>query len=280
MACLDAKAGGFLVLAGISYNECNKTINHKTMADDTKKSPMITIVVGVVIIGLAIGAYFLFSGKDTTNTTNQPANTNETAVNTNTTVDPYADLKQYDGTTIDITSTDGKVVGQIGIKFDMTETYPISVIYFMKVNDSLPKSRAEVVAAGDAYYYITNHSAEANIRTGNGTGALSAAFCNTDQDPDVLAIAADRSISIELYEGCDAQYDPWHTTSTFYHLYGNYYDSDNFDYEMLTSRDTLAIFDSAAFYVEDTETGGYSADYETVISDGEITSQYSLIYTE
>ncbi|MFH1534802.1 MAG: hypothetical protein ABIF80_02355, partial [Patescibacteria group bacterium] len=69
MACLDAKAGGFLVLAGISYNECNKTINHKTMADDTKKSPMITIVVVVVIIGLAIGAYFLFSGKDTTNTT-------------------------------------------------------------------------------------------------------------------------------------------------------------------------------------------------------------------
>ena len=241
------------------------------------------------IIGLALVLALTGAGcqKDT-NTNKDPnvnaasnANTNKvTNTNASSDTDPYADLMKYDNKVIDITSTDGKVKGQVGIKIDKTEAYPINVVYFLKVNDSLPKSVAEVTGAGETYYYIANHAAAANIQKGNGTGSLSAAFCNTDSTPDILALAESRDIDLDLYLGCDAQYDPWHSTSTFTHIYGNYYNSDTFNYDLVTAKDALAVFDTAQFYAEDPETGGFGADDATVIGQGSISAQYDLTFTE
>lgn len=255
------------------------------MANEAKKSPIIAIVVAVVVIGAGIGAYFMLSGKETTTTTNQAANTavtntNQAAANTNAAAaDPYDDLMQYDGKTVEITSTDGKVTGSVAISIDQTQGRPIIAVYFMKVKDSLPKSIA-ATGGGASYYYIASHAAAANIRNGTGTGTFSEAFCNPEQMPDVLALAEARSIETELYRGCDAQYDPWHTTETFYHIYADYFDSSDFNYNLIIGKDTLAVFDTAPFYQEDPEIGGYNADDATVISQGEITTQYNLIYTD
>jgi len=250
-----------------------------------KKSPVVTIVIIVIIvIGGGIGIYFATKGTDTNTTTNTNitnTTTNTTAnTNTATVADPYADLMKYDNKIIEITSTDGKVQGQIGIKIDKTEEYPIIVVYFMKVKGSLPKSVAAATGSGEAYYYIANHAAAADVQKGTGTGALSAAFCNVDAMPDVLAMAQSRTVLLDIYQGCDAQYDPWHTTNVFYHAYATYYDSDTFDYDRVLSKDTLAIFDSAPFYKEKPEIGGYGVDNATVISQGEISAQYDLTYTE
>jgi len=250
------------------------------MADKVKKSPLMAIVVVVVVIGVGIGAYFIFSGGETTTTTNQAANTAVANTGQTAAADPYADLMQYDGKVITIASTDGKVTGSVAISINQTQDRPIVAVYFMKVKDSLPKSVAAATGSGESYYYIASHAAVADIRSGSGTGVLSEAFCNPEQTPDVLALAQARSIDLELYRGCAAQYDPWHTTDTFYHIYADYYDSSDFNYDLVTSKDTLAVFDTAPFYQEDPEIGGYNADDVTVISQGEITAQYDLIYTD
>lgn len=236
----------------------------------TKKpnQTMLIVVIIIILIGAGVAIYFATQKEDDINTT---SNTNMENL--------YTDLMQYDDKVIEITSSDGKVVGQLAISIDKTQIRPITVVYFLKVDDALPKSIDAASGAGEAYYYIANHTTAETINEGDGTGALSEAFCNTSEMPDVLGMAQQRSIDLELYRGCDAQNDPFHTTETFYHLYANYYNNYDFDYESLISKDTLAIFDSAPYYVADEETGGWGADDSAVISQAEPTTTYSLIYS-
>ena len=255
------------------------------MQEKKSNKVILTVVIIVVVIGAAAGIYFATQGENentnATKTTTTNTATNTTAnTSTVTETDPYADLMKYDNKVLTISSTDGKVTGQVAISIDKTQTMPITVVYFMKVDDSLAKSVAATSGAGAAYYYIANHTTADAINDGDGTGSLSEAFCNVDQMPDVLAMAQARSIDIDLYLGCDAQYDPWHSTNTFYHVYSNYFNSDTFNYDSIIGKDTLAVFDSAPFYTEDPEIGGWGADDEQVISEGEVAAQYDLIYTE
>ena len=248
------------------------------------KKPLIIIIIVILVIGAGAGIYFFMQREETMNTatpTNTNINTNTTgAINTNTEADPYADLMQYDDNIIGIASTDGKVIGLAAISIDTTQTMPISVVYFLKVDDTLPKSIAANVGAGESYYYIANHTTADKINEGNGTGTLSAAFCNTDDMPDILTLAQERSINIELYLGCDAQYDIWHTTTTFYHVYADYHNNYDFDYDEIIGNDTLAIFDEAPYYEADAETGGWDADNAAVISQATPTATYDLVYSD
>jgi len=257
------------------------------MQEKKSNKAILIVVIVVVAIGAAVGVYFATQGKNentnTTANTNAGTKTNTASVtnaNTATKTDPYADLMKYDNKVIEISSSDGKVTGQVAISIDKTQTMPIAVIYFMKVNDPLQKSVAAASGSGEAYYYITNHTSSDKIKEGDGTGSLSEAFCNADDMPDVLSLAQQRSIDLELYRGCDAQYDPWHTTETFYHIYSSFYNNYTFDYDEIIGKDTLAIFDSAPYWVADEEIGGWGVDDDVVISQAEPTTTYSLIYTE
>lgn len=257
----------------------------------SKKMLMVIIIV-IVVLGAAAAVYFFTQSEETTNTattTNTTATTNTTSnttnatnavTNTNTEADPYADLMQYDDNIIGIASTDGKVIGLAAISIDTTQTMPISVVYFLKVDDTLPKSIAANVGAGESYYYIANHTTADKINEGDGTGTLSAAFCNTDDMPDILTLAQERSIDIELYDGCDNQYDIFHSTTTFYHVYADYHNNYDFDYDEIIGNDTLAIFDEAPYYEADAEDGGWNADAATVIAQAEPTAMYELVYAE
>ena len=256
------------------------------MADEQKKSPVLIIVIVIVVLGIAIGVYFAMSGGEETSNTNTTTNTvttnTATTTKTSTETDPYADLMQYDDKTIDITSADGKVTGQIAISIDKTQEMPITVVYFMRVDDALPQTIA-ATGGGASYYYIASHAQEADLRAGDGTGSLGAAFCNVDQIPDVLALAQERSISTDAYLGCDAQYEVGNSTETFYHIYSSYFNNYTWDYNNdVIGKDKLAVFDTAPFYEEEDFEGvqGWGADNETVIRDGEVTSQYDLIFTE
>ncbi len=255
-----------------------------------KKSPLIWIaVVVILLVGGAAVVYFVMSGDENTNTNQTATDTNTAASTTNTASsntsgpaeeDSYADLMKYDGTEISIASTDGKVEGSVAIQIDTNEEYPIYVLYFMKVNDPLPKVAPATSELSDDYYYVASHGNADTIRDTGSAGALSMAFCNTDAMPDVLAVADTRSIMLDLYEGCDAQYDPWHEIGTFYYIYATYLNSDTFDYQAITDKDTLAVFDEGDFYIADAETGGWGADLDTVVSQGNIVAQYTLTYTE
>lgn len=246
---------------------------------DKKSSKLILIVVIIIVVlGVAAVIYLTTRSEETTTTTTE---TNAVATaNTTEEADPYVDLIKYDNKIITISSADNKVTGQIAIIIDKTQTMPLAAVYFLKVDDALPKSVAANVGAGEAYYYIANHTTADAINEGDGTGTLSAAFCNTGDMPDVLSLAQKRSIDLELYHGCDAQFDPWHTTETFYHQYISYYNSDTFNYDGIMGNDTLAIFDTAPYYEADEETGGWGADDATVIAQAEPTATYDLIYSD
>ncbi len=264
----------------------NQQQEQPTQEKKSNKAILIVIVI-IVLLAATLGIYLFTKGEnENTNTatdTNTATTTNSSsATNTNTTTeaDPYADLMQYDEKIIGIASIDGKVTGLVAISIDKTQTMPIAVVNFLKVDDSLPKSVDAVSGSGEAYHYIASHTTADAINQGDGTGALSEAFCNVDDMPDILALAKERNIDIELYRGCDAQYDPWHSTQTFYHVYSSFYNNYTFDYDKIIGKDTLAIFDTAPYYEADEETGGWGADSATVIAQAEPTAMYDLVYAE
>lgn len=247
------------------------------MGDERKKSPVLIIVIVFVVVGVAIGVYFALNNAESTETnTNTISNTN-----TSTEVDPYADLMKYDDKVIDISSVDGTLEGKIAISIDLTQEYPINVLHFIKITESLPQTA--IGSSGLSYYYIANHTQTGNLRTGEGTGGLGAAFCNPDQMPDVLTMAQQRSIDADIYYGCDDQYDPWHTTDVFFNVYGSYYNHETWDYEIsVIGRDKFAVYQSGPFHYEYTEQGvqGWMVDNDQVIKEAEILVSYDLIYTE
>ncbi len=249
-----------------------------------KTNKMVLIIIAIItVIAVLIAVYFLTQdNEETTNTNTTPITNTTSTTNTvaNANTDLYADLMQYDNNIIGIASIDGKVTGLAAISIDITQTMPIAVVYFLKVDDSLPKSVAANMGASASYYYIANHTTADAINEGNGTGVLSEAFCNPDEMPDILALAQEHSINLELYRGCDAQYDVYHTTETFYHLYIEYYNNYDFDYDTIIGKDTLAVFDTAPYYVADATTGGYNADAATVISQADPTVTYDLVYSD
>lgn len=252
------------------------------MQDKKSNKTLVAVIIVIVVLGAAAAVYFFTQSEETTNTatTTNTAPATNTVTNTNTGADPYADLMQYDDKIIGIASIDGKVTGLAAISIDTTQTMPISVVYFLKVDDALPKSVAANLGAGESYYYIANHTTADKINEGDGTGTLSAAFCNTDEMPEILSLAQQRSIDLELYRGCDAQYDIYHMTETFYHLYIDYYNNYTFDYDDIVGKDTLAVFDTAPYYEADAETGGWGADDDVVIAQAEPTATYYLLYAE
>ncbi|PIY97156.1 MAG: hypothetical protein COY66_00930 [Candidatus Kerfeldbacteria bacterium CG_4_10_14_0_8_um_filter_42_10] len=246
---------------------------------NSKKSNKIAliIIVAVVVIGAGIGIYYATKNQNTNGSSNANATVNKTTVKTN--ADPYADLMQYDGKVVSISSTDGKVTGRIAIAYRAGEQMPMQVVYFLKVKDTFPKKATSF--AGESYNYIANHDISANIRTGDGTGVLSAIYCHADQMPDVLSVAKTGSADVQTYTGCAGQYDVYASTDTFYQIYAEYYNNYDFDYNKLISKDALAVFDTSSFYVADASTpGGYSYNRAQVISQGEVIKQYSLTYQE
>ena len=260
----------------------------QTQEKKSNKTLWIVIII-ILLLGAAVAVYFATQNEEdtsadtttnTTSATNTVTNTvTNTTTNTNTEADPYADLMQYDDNIIGIASIDEKVIGLAAISIDTAQTMPISVAYFLKVDDSLPKSIAANVGAGASYYYIANHTASDAVNTGDGTGSLSAAFCNPDEMPEILGLAQQRSIDLELYQGCDAQYDVYHTTETFYQLYIEYYNNYTFDYDEIIGKDTLAVFDSAPYYEADSD-GGYGVDYDVVVAEAEPAATYDLVYAD
>ena len=225
---------------------------------------LIYLVVAVVVIAVGVGVYYLLKGGSDGDSSSTSSSSKSF---------------EYDGKVVQISSVDGKVTGQMAISRDNAQEYPISVVSFMKISDDLPKIKPAVEDLGESYFYIASHVSSEDLRNGSGTGALSAAFCNIDTMPDVLELAKKRTVLTDTYEGCEAQYDPWHDTNTFYHTHLVYYGDDTFDYDRLLNDDVLAIFDQGPFYVSDGESG-YGVDAKTVIAEGEIAAQYELIYTE
>ncbi len=250
----------------------------------SKKSLLILIIVVILIIVGAAAIYLIAGGKEkptntntiTKNTTNDNASDN---TNINSATDPYADLMKYDGKLVEIYSADGKVNGQLAIAYRPTEKMPMQVVYFLKVTDDLPKSTTPT-GGGAAYYYLASHARSDEIRASDGSGTLSAVICYADQTPDVLALARVGSITVDAYDGCSNQYDPYATTDTFYNIYAEYYNNYDFDYDRIVGKDTLALFDSAPYWTADPSTGGASVDDDTVIAQAEIARQYTLIYSE
>jgi len=252
-------------------------MENQPIQEKQSNKAMIIVIVVIILLGATLGIY-LFTKKDDSETTTNTTTNAATVTNTNT--DPYADLMLYDNKLVTISSADDKVTGQMAISIDKTQKMPITVVFFFKVDDTLAKSVAANLGAGESYYYIANHTSTGAVNDGNGTGSLSQAFCNTDAMPDVLALAQQRSIDLELYRGCDAQNDPFHTAETFYHIYSNYYNSSTFDYDKLIGRNTLAIFDTAPYYEKNMETGGFGVQDSTVIAQSVPTIIYDLLYTE
>ncbi|MFH1207418.1 MAG: hypothetical protein V1668_02315 [Patescibacteria group bacterium] len=248
---------------------------------EKKSNKTLLIIIAFLVVMIGAGAAIYFSTQDTNEnantTTNTKTNTTNSTAASNIAADPYASLKQYDGKVINISSADGKVKGQAVIAFQMSEAMPIQVVYFLKVTDTLPMSRANV--GGDSYYYIANHAEAANVRTGQGTGLLNPVRCNKDQMPDLTALAKTRATDVATYTGCSSQYDLSVATDTFYQIYSDYYNNYTFSYDKIVGKDTLAVFDSAPFHTTNSTTGASTADNSQVISQSAVAAQYTLTYS-
>lgn len=250
-------------------------MNEQKQEKKSNKTILI-IIITVIVIAAGVGIYFFTQNKNTNATTNTTTKTNTTTTNTST--DPYANLSQYDGKVITISSANGKVTGQAAIAFRMSEEMPIQVVYFLKVKDALPKKATSF--SGASYDYIANHDKANELRVGQGTGVLSAAYCNTDQTPDILTMAKAGNLSVTTYSGCADEYAVNASTDTFYHIYVDYYNNYTFDYNEIVGKDTLAVFDTAPYYSEDPSIDGYSLNVEKAIQEGTIAAQYSLTYAD
>jgi len=244
-----------------------------------KKSSLLWIAVLIIALAAGVAVYFIVtSGQENKETNTNTAAVNGTAAsNVTAKADPYAALQAYNGKVVTIASTDGKVSGRMAIYFNLAEQMPIQVVYFLKVKDALPKKASSL--GGELYNYIANHDQASEIRQGEGTGVLSAAFCNLDQTPDVLAIAQSGDYNVTTYGGCSAQYEVGASTDTFFHIYVDYYNSYTFNYSLLKAKDTFAIFDASPFYTPNAETG-FDLDEARVIQEGTISAQYALTYSE
>jgi len=245
-------------------------------AQGKKSGGMLVLIIVVVLMFAGVGVWYFMSKNEQTNT-NAVSNTNAATNRANTASDPYAAFMQYDNKVVTIASSNGKVTGKMAIAIRKTEEMPIQVVYFLKVKDTLEKKATSF--GGASYDYIANHAAAADVRKGDGTGVLSPAFCNTDQMPDVLAMARSGSADVTTYAGCSAQYEVGATTDTFYHVYSVYYNAYTFSYDELVALDTFAVFDGSPYY-ESSTGGSYRLNAERTVQEGMITKSYALTYTE
>jgi len=243
----------------------------------SNKLLVVIIVVIVVIIG-AIGLYFVLNKSEESNTNNNSSA--NSAANTNSTSDPYANLMQYDGQTWQVTSADDKVDGRVGIKINMEWDYPIHVAYFFKANDNLPKSEPTQVDLSSGYYYIANNVEKEKAGSEGMAGTFSDIYCNKETMADILAMTSGLSEATDVYLDCPEIRELFKTTSTFYHAYGLYYNDQTFDINNILKRDLLEVYNSAPFYKADPETGGWGADDSEVVNGSEPVASYDLIFKE
>ncbi|MDZ7798666.1 MAG: hypothetical protein U5L76_03550 [Patescibacteria group bacterium] len=251
------------------------------MENNKKSSKLIVIIIVVILVILgAMGVYFVLNKSEESNTNTNTSITNNSIANTNNTSDPYASLMKYDGSTWSVTSSDGKVDGRVGIKINKEWDYPIHVAYFYKVNDNLPKSEPTQVDLSSGYYYMANNVEKEKAGSEGMAGTFLDIYCNKETMVDILAMTSGLSEATDVYLDCPEIREPFKTTSTFYQAYGLHYNDQTFDINNVLKRDLLEVYDSAAFYKEDSETGGWGADDSEVIANSDPVVSYDLIFTE
>lgn len=245
----------------------------------SNKLLVVIIVVIVVIVG-AIGVYFVLNKSEESDTNANSSSSANSMANTNSTSDPYTDLMKYDGQTWQVTSSDNKVEGRVGIKINKEWDYPIHVAYFYKVNDNLPKSEPTQVDLSSDYYYVSNNVAKEKAGSEGMASTFSHIYCNKETMVDILAMTDNLSDATDIYLDCAERLEPFKSTSTFYFSYGLHYNDQTFDINNILKRNLLEIYNSAPFYKKDIETGGWGADDSEVINGSEPVITYNLNFKE
>ncbi|MFH0853666.1 MAG: hypothetical protein V1853_04660 [bacterium] len=256
-----------------------------------------TIIVIIVVIIIGIGAVIYFMGCDSdTNTNNSTVTTTNTstvntipAQNSNQEIAaPVATANQYDGQTINISSTDGKIEGLAGVKYTEFEGDEyILVGFFFKIHDAFSQKSRNI--GSTTYSLVANHikSTETRVNDGTvtkGTNMLGGIYCEKDFVPDIFEITAGNSYDQTIgYIDCTwGTNEAWADTDSFYYLYTKAYSIDTFTLEDIYELNKLEIYDGSQHWVKEVVDGLDSAGLDTAAAyaSAPIVATYTLEYEE
>lgn len=180
---------------------------------------------------------------------------------------PAADLQQYDGKVLRVTSVDGKVKGSIGIKLDSTASRPsLDVFYNLIINDRYPKNKGEL---GFDYQYAGDLVEADSI--GDAEGTVSAAYCNKDVIPTDAF-----STDFRYNDNCPA-FNAGGDTSTFTWQFSQSMEN----YEEVLAATTIDIYDSSKAWEKDPDdTSSSTNNDDLAVSQGNKVASYTLVITE
>lgn len=221
---------------------------------------------------------------NTTQDTNQKANTNQQPIaNTNTDNDTSDSAKEYDGKIVDFSSTDRKVTGQVGLKYDATGEYPlIKTVTFLKINDPLPQ---KTDAFGNSGYHYAGHlTSEANARSDHD-GQIGETWCNKGEGVEVLNAFDSLTESTLKYSECMTDPTAYqYTTEIFHHIFSSVFLANQFDLQKdVLSRNKYYVFDYTDYIYEETYEGGYQSwgpNLDQDLAELPIVRTYDIEYSE
>ena len=239
---------------------------------------MIATLFSVAMLFLIVGA----SCSDTATNTNQTTtnetvseneNTNETSeTNTNTGNDAVAAMKAMSGEVYTITSTDGKVTGQLGFNYEEYEGTPLLyTAVFLKIKDNYS-------SGGGTYPYVSHLTTEGN-ETSDHDGSIAPRFCRDDLVINILDSFDDFMETTQPYSDCaqelgteTAFMDPLFYTNHFTQAYSQS------NYLEALEQNKYVIFDGTGINTQD-EYSEYM-DVDRVPEEGAIYKTYTLTYSQ
>lgn len=183
----------------------------------------------------------------------------------------YDELLRYDKKVINITSTDGKLVGTAGfsLKKDSKNKPYLDTYYNLIINDALPKNgnlANNGIQLGYGYDYVNNL---VDPSLDSGEGDLSSIFCNKD------LVISNPYVSASPQYSCNGINTANMTTEKFIASFSRWYRS----YEEFSIRNAFELYDSSAYWVEEKgsdNTSSWSVDDDKAVGEGQKIRSYTL----
>ncbi|MFH1509493.1 MAG: hypothetical protein ABIE68_04980 [bacterium] len=249
-----------------------------------------SIIIIILIIVLAIGGYLIWkftqdSIGDEDTKTEKTINSEEKTKTSN--AGECAEVEKYNGTILDISSTSGKLEGQIGIVIDEESEVdgealpPVKIIYALRIDEALPQKQASN-DVGLGYHYIGSLKTKGQSGT-YSSGSIGGAYCNKSGLPDPIAVADNLDSAFDYYRSCLPPVGSYGmTTETFYNTHAEYRSCDEFDYDALFNKDQFDIIDVSPFYYQENSEGyeSWGIDEAKALEEGEIEATYKISVTE
>jgi len=207
---------------------------------------------------------------------------------TNSLVEEDADLvamKALDGVIYQLASTDGKVSGQMGLKFIKTdEEYQyLEAAVYLVIEEALPAKTPNLSHSSALGYFQVGHLTKQGEERDDDNGAISPRFCGKDVEISIMESFDDFMGLTDHLSECSqdlgvetAFMKPLFFTNHFHTIFSKY------DYKDIESYNKYVIFDGSQYQIREDYEGleSYFTDLDKVIAEGSIIKEYTITYSK